>query len=100
MTEQKKGYLKDKLMNYVVVDLEWNQPSDWKNSGDPGLCFEIIEIGAVLLDENRKQIKEFSRIIKPQVYKKMNYITIFHGAVRIIFSAPGDPAILLSCSET
>ncbi len=81
MTEQKKGYLKDKLMNYVVIDLEWNQPSDWKNSGDPGLCFEIIEIGAVLLDENRKQIKEFSRIIKPQVYKKMNYIT--RGIVNI-----------------
>lgn len=62
-------------MNYVVIDLEWNQPFDWKNTGNPDLCFEIIEIGAVLLNEERRQIREFSRIIKPQVYKRINSIT-------------------------
>lgn len=68
-------------MNYVVIDLEWNQPYDWKNSGNKDLCFEIIEIGAVLLNEKREQVKEFSRIIKPQVYKRMNSIT--RGLVNI-----------------
>ena len=68
-------------MNYVVIDLEWNQSADGKNNENRGLCFEIIEIGAVMLDEKRQQVKDFSRIIKPQVFKKLNYIT--RGLVNI-----------------
>lgn len=37
--------------------------------------FEIIEIGAVKLDENLKEIDRFSRTIRPKVYKKLHYIT-------------------------
>lgn len=62
-------------MNYVVIDLEWNQPIDGKSTEERALCFEIIEIGAVLLDENRKPVRHFSRVIKPQVYRTMNAIT-------------------------
>lgn len=60
-------------MNYIVFDLEWNQPADGKSSKDRALLFEIIEIGAVKLDEDGNKIAEFSETIKPQVYSKLNY---------------------------
>ena len=33
-------------MNYIVMDLEWNQASDEKTKLANELLFEIIEIGA------------------------------------------------------
>lgn len=60
-------------MNYVIFDLEWNQPADGKESRDRDLLFEIIEIGAVKLDSTGRKIAEFSETIKPQVYDKLNY---------------------------
>ena len=62
-------------MNYIVLDLEWNQASDLKTKLENELLFEIIEIGAVKLDENRKIIDTFHEMIKPQVFKKMHQIT-------------------------
>ena len=59
-------------MNYIVFDLEWNQPVDGKSFSDRKLPFEIIEIGAVKLDESREKIAEFSEVIRPQVYKELN----------------------------
>ena len=41
-------------MNYIVLDLEWNQSSRGKQYTVLGLPFEIIQIGAVKLDENNK----------------------------------------------
>lgn len=58
-------------MNYIVFDLEWNQ-APVPALEHPGIPFEIIEIGAVKLDEELNQIGEFSRLIKPRVYKKMH----------------------------
>ena len=40
-------------MNYIVFDLEWNQCPYGKEKENKKLPFEIIEIGAVKLDENR-----------------------------------------------
>lgn len=57
------------------MDLEWNQSSKGKEDTIPELPFEIIEIGAVKLNENRRMISEFSRLVKPQVYKTMHHIT-------------------------
>ena len=34
-------------MDYVVLDLEWNQASDSSDARNRLLTFEIIEIGAV-----------------------------------------------------
>ena len=61
-------------MNYVVFDLEWNQsPSGRVIKNQYGaLPFEIIEIGAVKLNESFKVISSFNRLIKPQVYLKMH----------------------------
>ena len=61
--------------NYIVFDLEWNQGKTVKERNGKSLPFEIIEIGAVRLDENRNRTGEFSRLVRPQVYKKMHKIT-------------------------
>ena len=55
-------------MNYIVFDLEWNQSPGGKKYSNSRLPFEIIEIGAVKLNEERKQVDVFQRLIKPQVY--------------------------------
>lgn len=36
--------------------------------------FEIIEIGAVKLDEDFQMVDEFHRLIRPQVYRQMHYM--------------------------
>ena len=61
-------------MNYIVLDLEWNQSSDVKRA-DKLLNFEIIEVGAVKLNSNKIMVSEFSSLIKPQVYHQMHKIT-------------------------
>lgn len=61
-------------MNYIVLDLEWNQ-SKIDTEEMPELAFEIIEIGAVMLNDAYVMIHEFSRLVKPEVYKEMNQIT-------------------------
>ncbi|MCR5792970.1 MAG: exonuclease domain-containing protein [Lachnospiraceae bacterium] len=58
-------------MNYIVLDLEWNQPLDVSQRVS-NLPVEIIEIGAVKLDSDKNRIDEFSRLIKPIVYKELN----------------------------
>lgn len=55
-------------MNYIVFDLEWNQSPEGKRCSDERIPFEIIEIGAVKLNEKREKISEFQTLIKPQVY--------------------------------
>lgn len=63
-------------VNYIVLDLEWNQDLNGKQGKKhERLPFEIIEIGAIKLDEKKNTIGEFSQLIKPNVYKNMHYIT-------------------------
>ena len=62
-------------MNYIVFDLEWNQPNDGKDSSERELLFEIIEIGAVKLDKNRNIISKFNELVRPKVYKQLNWRT-------------------------
>lgn len=61
-------------MNYVVFDLEWNQPMDEASTiqNPVYLAGEIIEIGAVKLNENFQPIDELRLYIIPQYYKKMH----------------------------
>lgn len=58
-------------MNYIVLDLEWNMGS--RREELKVMPFEIIEIGAVKLDENLAETERFSRLIRPQVYKRMHW---------------------------
>ena len=55
-------------MNYIVFDLEWNQSPGGKKWSNSRLPFEIIEIGAVKLNEKKEIVDSFQRLIKPQVY--------------------------------
>lgn len=61
-------------MNYIVLDLEWNQSS--KPSGElKELPFEIIEIGAVKLNQEKTMTERFSEMIRPHIYHEMHQIT-------------------------
>ena len=62
-------------MNYIVLDMEWNQPG----YADTALCRngvcmknEIIQIGAVKLSENKEKTGVFECIIKPVSLTSMN----------------------------
>ncbi len=61
------------MKNYIIFDLEWNQSARGKTDSIEELPFEIIEIGAVKLDENFSMVDEFHRLICPQVYTQMHY---------------------------
>ncbi len=58
-------------MNYIVLDLEWNQCYGGHEHENPRMPFEIIEIGAVKLDEKFNITDFYSSIIKPRLYKKL-----------------------------
>lgn len=58
-------------MNYIVLDLEWNQAPYGESSKKKKLSYEIIEIGAVKLNERYKKVSEFQCFIKPVVHKKL-----------------------------
>lgn len=58
-------------MNYIVMDLEWNQSPSGQSGENPRLAFEIIEIGAIKLDEKFNIIDEYDSIIKPRIYRRL-----------------------------
>ncbi len=60
-------------MDYIVLDLEWNQCPVGKKEGVPSLPFEIIEIGAIKLNEKKEITDRFHRLISPQVYTELHY---------------------------
>ena len=43
-------------MNYVIMDLEWNQSSTGEEEVSKILPFEIIEIFAIKLNDDRRMI--------------------------------------------
>lgn len=63
-------------MNYIVLDLEFNQHYNFKTGEKSVLVadcpFEIIQIGAVKLNENFEIIDKFSSLIKPTLYKRIH----------------------------
>ncbi len=56
-------------MNYIIMDLEWNNAYCKKKKG---FINEIIEIGAVMLDEDLNVVDTFSMFIKAQLGKKLH----------------------------
>ena len=55
-------------MNYIVFDLEWNQCPGGKEKENKKLPFEIIQIGAVKLDDQWEECGQFQEKIRPRVY--------------------------------
>ena len=61
-------------MKYIVFDMEWNQPA-WSGGmimNPVPLTGEIIEIGAVKLDEQLRIVDEFCVYVVPKYYRSMN----------------------------
>ena len=55
-------------MYYVILDLEWNNTYGRKTKS---FINEIIEIGAVMLDENLNEVSRYSSFIRSQIGKKL-----------------------------
>ena len=59
-------------MNHIFVDFEMN-PIEKKYKEVRQICtHEIIEIGAVMLDENYEEIAAFKRYVKPEYSTEIN----------------------------
>ncbi len=63
-------------MDYIVLDMEWNQP--WPGSPSAKKLLpvpirgEIIQIGAVRVTEDQQVTDEFQVLIKPKYYRRLN----------------------------
>lgn len=62
-------------MDYIVLDLEWNQSNTGEEPEVKAIPFEIIDIGAIKLSSERNMIDEFNQLVKPSVYQHMHKIT-------------------------
>ena len=71
-------------MQYVVFDLEWNNVYGRKIKG---FINEIIEIGAVKLDENLNEISSFSSFVKPSIGKRLR------GSVKKLTNITNDDVL-------
>ena len=63
-------------MNYIVLDMEWNQPWPGSPSSKKVLPVpirgEIIQIGAVRVNEAEDVLDEFQTMVKPKYYRHLN----------------------------
>ena len=61
-------------VNYIIFDLEWNQPfySGMRITSPVFLEGEVIEIGAVKTNQSCDLLDTFKIMITPKYYKKMN----------------------------
>ena len=100
-------------MQYIVVDLEWNGSYSKKAHG---YFNEIIEVGAVKVDEQMRIVDTFRAAIKPVVSKKLSTIvtdltnitaeeledgTTFVGMMRQLSRWMGpEPSAVLTWSTT
>lgn len=87
-------------MNYVLIDLEMGEvdPKDRERLG--GMAKEVIQLGAVLVDEGFTITKEFNSYVKPQIGYVSRYVQrmtgISNGALR---RAPGFPEVLQAFAQ-
>ena len=105
-------------MNYIVFDLEWNIAGR-ANKVDPGhqaiMPHEIIEIGAVKLDDAFRQISRFSVYIRPKLYpilsghiaavtrrlqQSLRYGLSFPDAARDFFDWCGEDYLFVTWTES
>ena len=56
-------------MNYIIFDLEWNNAYSYVSKG---FMNEIIEIGAVKLNERLEIVDTFKQLVKPKITKKLS----------------------------
>ena len=82
-------------MNYIILDLEWNQANNPQDSLRE-MPFEVIDIGAIKLDQAFNVVDEFNRLVKPCVYTRMHYITgrILHLSMRELMKGDSFPLVM------
>ena len=63
-------------MQYIILDLEFNQSFPFKTGKKtepvPECPFEIIQIGAVKMNEAFEIVDTFDRMIRPQIYPRLH----------------------------
>lgn len=82
-------------MEYIVFDLEWNQCPEGKQKEKSDLPFEIVEIGAIKLNERKEEIGRFHEYIRPSVYLRLHFRTreILRIDEKILKKADPFPAV-------
>lgn len=60
-------------MNYIILDLEWNQALPGTRRVTEPVCLvgEIVQIGAVRLDEDRSILDRFDTLVRPGYYTRI-----------------------------
>lgn len=77
-------------MNYVITDLEMN-PIAKEYKAERKICrLEIIEIGAVIMDENFLILGEFKTLVKPEYNEcvEKKYETMTGITTQMVGNAP------------
>lgn len=61
-------------MNYIILDMEWNQPYNIRYAVKKPVLLhgEIVQIGAVKLDDSFRTVDKIDIFIRPRHYKRMN----------------------------
>ena len=63
-------------MDYIILDLEWNQPLSYNSSAYKSvggkLLFEMIQIGAVRMNDRLEITDTFNQLIQPTHYVKLH----------------------------
>jgi len=62
---QKKAEPAGKKKRYICIDLEMNELTSKERKSVMGMAGEVIQIGAVMLDENFNCISQFNSLVKP-----------------------------------
>ena len=66
-------------MNYIIFDLEWNQPSGMERSKEMPHG-EIIQIGFIVTNDSLELLHREELTIKPEFYRNMNpYVSTLTG---------------------
>lgn len=81
-------------MQYIVLDMEWNQawPGSSAARAMPGLHGEIIQIGAVRLLEDGTVADEFQILVRPRFFRRLNkMISTLTGIKEARLKAEGVP---------
>ncbi len=82
-------------MNYIVLDLEWNQPMSYSSpaykSVGESLLFELIQIGAIKMNGSLEITDSFTQLIKPVHYARLHprIKRITHITQEQVDDAPG-----------
>lgn len=83
-------------MNYIIFDLEWNQCPGGKENENKLLPFEIIEIGAIKLNDLWEETDRFQEKIRPAVYRSFHHRTqeVLHMDMKSFRNARSFPQVV------